>query len=63
MPSMAGWLGWPRWLCWLAAWSGRQGGHAGSHRLLGWAGVTAVVLGFLTAGLVLAGMYARAGYL
>jgi len=33
------------------------------HRLAGWTAVVAVVLSFLTAGLVLAGMYRRAGLL
>jgi uncharacterized membrane protein YozB (DUF420 family) len=34
---------------------------ADGHRHAGWTAVAAVVLGFLTAGLVLAGMYRRAG--
>lgn len=33
------------------------------HRAAGWTAVVAVVLGFLTAGMVLAGMYQRAGVL
>jgi uncharacterized membrane protein YozB (DUF420 family) len=36
---------------------------AAGHRLAGWSAVVAVMLGFLTAGLVLAGMYRRAGVL
>lgn len=38
-------------------------GLARGHRLAGWAAVIAVLLAFLTASLVLAGMYRRAGYL
>lgn len=34
---------------------------ASGHRLAGWSAVVAGMLGFLTAGLVLAGMYRRAG--
>ena len=33
------------------------------HRAAGWTAVVAVILGFLTAGLVLVGMYRRAGVL
>jgi len=33
------------------------------HRIAGWTAVVAIVLAFVTAGLVLAGMYRRAGYL
>jgi uncharacterized membrane protein YozB (DUF420 family) len=36
---------------------------ARGHRLAGWAAVVSVVFGFLTAGMVLAGMYRRAGLL
>ena len=36
---------------------------ASGHRVAGWTAVVSVVLGFLTAGMVLAGMYRRAGLL
>ena len=36
---------------------------ARGHRIAGWLSVAAVVLGFLSAGMVLVGMYRRAGFL